>query len=99
MLRMILRCVLNNRRHVSLQPHAAPQQTFGIQAASKETTMSRRRNTAPVPKPVSLGMLREIGPEALAQRLAAPPEEAFRWLEAAARYGLVEAQVALGQCL
>jgi uncharacterized protein len=58
--------------------------------------MSRQSYTPPR---ISLGALREAGADGLAAALAAPPEEAFRWLEAAARYGLVEAQVALGQCL
>jgi len=35
----------------------------------------------------------------LAEHLSGDPSDAVAWLDAAARYGLVEAQVALGQCL
>jgi TPR repeat protein len=43
--------------------------------------------------------LRGVTPEQLAEKLAGPPAEVARWLEAAAKYGLVEAQAALGQIL
>lgn len=58
--------------------------------------MSRKRRTPPR---IGLATLRGAGPDGIAAALARPPEEAIAWLEAAARYGLVEAQVALGQCL
>jgi TPR repeat protein len=60
-----------------------------------ESRHSRPRPAAPL----SLGALRHEGGAALRAALAGPPEEAVRWLDAAARYGLVEAQLWLGQCL
>jgi len=43
--------------------------------------------------------LRGLSAEQLAERLAGPPAEVACWLRAAARYGVVEAQTALGQIL
>jgi uncharacterized protein len=71
---------------------------------AKEITVSRQHRTPPRIPPriaprISGGALRAAGRDGLAAALAGPPEEAAPWLAAAARYGLVEAQVALGQCL
>jgi TPR repeat protein len=48
---------------------------------------------------IGVAMLRGISSEQLAEKLAGPPMEVARWLAAAAKYGLVEAQTALGQIL
>jgi uncharacterized protein len=51
--------------------------------------------------PASIGFtaLRDLSGEEFAQKLTGPPEEVARWLVVAAKYGLVEAQAALGQIL
>ncbi len=48
---------------------------------------------------ISFDELRSLDRQRWQSVLAAEPAEAVRWLEAAARYGLVEAQTALGQML
>ena len=54
---------------------------------------------AAAPAPIGFAALREANGEALRHALAGDPVQAARWLLAAARYGLVEAQVVWGQCL
>ena len=49
--------------------------------------------------PLPLDALREASAEALAAAFAGPPEEAARWIDAAARYGMVEGQLLYGQIL
>ena len=50
-------------------------------------------------RPLPLDALRQASAEALAAAFAGPPEKAARWIDAAARYGMVEAQLLLGQIL
>ncbi len=59
--------------------------------------MLRRRRQPVVP--VSFSVLQGLSSDELAAKLAGPPQQAALWLQAAARYGLVEAQTALGQIL
>jgi TPR repeat protein len=57
------------------------------------------RDCSDQPKRISLDGLRGLTATQWTERLNGPPEAAARWVEAAARYGLVEAQTALGQML
>lgn len=52
-------------------------------------------NTAPI----SPEQFKQTSPQALAQYLAGPPEEAALWIRAAAHHGLADAQALLGQIL
>jgi uncharacterized protein len=58
--------------------------------------MLRRR---PQPAAIGFAALRSLSTAQLSEKLAGPPEEVADWLRAAAKYGLVEAQTALGQIL
>ncbi|ONG59057.1 hypothetical protein BKE38_00740 [Pseudoroseomonas deserti] len=49
--------------------------------------------------PLAPGVVREATAEQLAAAFAGPPEEAARWIAAAARAGMVEAQILYGQIL
>jgi TPR repeat protein len=48
---------------------------------------------------IGFSALRGLSRDQMAARLAGPPQEVARWLQAAAKYGVVEAQTALGQIL
>jgi uncharacterized protein len=58
----------------------------------------RRRIRAAAPR-VAFSKVRAMSPERLACLLSANPSEAIGWVGAAARYGLVEAQLLFGQML
>jgi TPR repeat protein len=59
--------------------------------------MLRRRSQSRAAIPFS--ELRALSSDELAEKLAGPAQQVALWLQAAARYGLVEAQTALGQIL
>ncbi|HWL83746.1 MAG TPA: tetratricopeptide repeat protein [Roseomonas sp.] len=62
--------------------------------------MLRRRATRLAsPPPVSLAEIRAASAEQLQAAFAGPPEEAARWIAAAARAGLLQAQLLYGQIL
>jgi uncharacterized protein len=58
-----------------------------------------RRPPTPDARRIGFAELRMEGGNALRRGLAGSPEEVGRWLETAARFGLVEAQVLFGQVL
>jgi len=53
----------------------------------------------PRPEPISLATVREASAEQLQAAFAGPHEEAARWIAAAARAGMTEAQILYGQIL
>jgi TPR repeat protein len=63
--------------------------------------MFRRRRPTPAPAlpPLAPAVVREATAEQLTAAFAGPPEEAARWIAAAARAGMVEAQILYGQIL
>ncbi|MFC3125626.1 tetratricopeptide repeat protein [Pseudoroseomonas globiformis] len=62
--------------------------------------MFRRRADRPAPPPsLPPAMVREASPETLDAAFAGPPEEAARWIAAAARAGMTQAQLIYGQIL
>ena len=64
--------------------------------------LSARRSRAHFersPGRIPFAELRALTPEKLAEALTGAPGETIRWVAAAARYGLVEGQLLLGQCL
>jgi tetratricopeptide (TPR) repeat protein len=67
---------------------------------AKPDRMLRRRTPEPAPlPPITLAQIREASAETLAAAFAAPPEEAARWIAAAARAGHKEAALLYGQIL
>ncbi len=62
--------------------------------------LRRRRHSEPAPlPPITLAEVREASAEALAAAFAGPPEEAARWIAAAARAGMRDAIILYGQIL
>lgn len=61
--------------------------------------MFRRMPSAPCSAPVPLSAVRDASADELATAFAGPPEEAARWIAAAARAGMTQAQFLYGQIL
>ncbi|MCQ4161127.1 sel1 repeat family protein [Roseomonas sp. GC11] len=60
----------------------------------------RRRTRRPAaPPPLPLSVVREASAEQLQAAFSGPPEEAARWIAAAARAGMTEGQILYGQIL
>ncbi|MGY4802808.1 tetratricopeptide repeat protein [Teichococcus aerofrigidensis] len=59
----------------------------------------RSRSEVVSSSPISLAQVREASAEQLARAFSGPPAEAARWIAAAARAGMVEAQFLYGQIL